>query len=71
MRVQLGNEPETITDDLEKTINTVCHTCNNTWMSKVEDKNRPRFLNMMKNAPLSPRRDEDHHGMGGAQGDHA
>jgi len=53
LRVQLGNEPETITDDLEKTINTVCHTCNNTWMSKVEDKNRPRFLNMMKNDPLT------------------
>jgi len=53
LRVQLGNEPETITDDLEKTINTVCRTCNNKWMSKVEDKNRPRFLLMMKNDPLS------------------
>jgi hypothetical protein len=53
LRIQLGTGPETITDDLEKTINTVCHTCNNTWMSKVEDKNRPRFLFMMKNEPLT------------------
>jgi len=51
LRVQRGNEPETITDNLEKTINTVCHTCNNTWMSRVEDKNRPRFIYMMKNDP--------------------
>lgn len=43
LRVQRGNEPETITDNLEKTINTVCQTCNNTWMSGVEDKNVPRL----------------------------
>ena len=53
LRVQRGNEPETITDNLEKTINTVCHTCNNTWMSGVEDKNVPRFKPMMKYDPLS------------------
>jgi hypothetical protein len=53
LRVQRGNEPETITDDLEKTISTVCHTCNNTWMSHVEDKNVSRFKPMMRNAPLS------------------
>jgi hypothetical protein len=53
LRVQRGNEPETITDNLEKTINTVCHTCNNTWMSKVEDKNVPRFKPMMRNDQLS------------------
>jgi hypothetical protein len=49
LRVQVGNQPETITDNLEKTINTVCHTCNNTWMSGVEDKNVPRFKRMLKN----------------------
>jgi hypothetical protein len=53
LRVQLGNQPETITDDLEKTINTVCNTCNNTWMSEVEDKNRRRFQYMLKNDPLT------------------
>jgi hypothetical protein len=53
LRIQLGNEPEMITDNLEKTINTVCDTCNNTWMSQVEDKNRPRFIYMLKNDPLS------------------
>src|ERR1700761_6440095 len=41
LRVQEGTGPETIQDDLEITINTVCHTCNNTWMSHVEGKNRP------------------------------
>ena len=49
LRVQEGTGPETIQDDLEITINTVCHTCNNTWMSHVEDKNRTRFLPMLQN----------------------
>lgn len=53
LRVQLGNQPETITDNLEKTINTVCHTCNNTWMSGVEDKNVPRLKRMLKNESFS------------------
>lgn len=53
LRVQLGDQPETITDNLEKTINTVCHTCNNTWMSGVEDKNVPRFKRMLKNESFS------------------
>lgn len=53
LRVQEGTGPETIQDDLEITINTVCHTCNNTWMSRVEDKNRPRFLLMLQNKPIT------------------
>ena len=53
LRVQEGTGPETIQDDLEITINTVCNTCNNTWMSRVEDKNRPRFLLMLQNEPIT------------------
>ncbi len=52
LRVQEGISPEIIDDDLEKTINTVCHTCNNAWMSRIEDKNRPRFMLMLQN--ISP-----------------
>jgi hypothetical protein len=53
LRVQEGTGPETIEYDLEKKINTVCHTCNNTWMSQIEQKNRPRFLKMLKNEPFT------------------
>ena len=53
LRVQLGNQPETITNDLEKTINTVCHTCNNTWMSQIEDKSVSRFKRMLRNESLT------------------
>jgi hypothetical protein len=53
LRVQEGTGPEIIDDDLEKTINTVCHTCNNTWMSRIEDKNRQRFLLMLRNTPFT------------------
>lgn len=53
LRVQEGSGRETIEDDLEKTINTVCHTCNNTWMSRVEDKNVPRLKTMLQNIPLT------------------
>jgi hypothetical protein len=53
LRVQEGPNPETIDDDLEKTINTVCHTCNNTWMSQIEDKNRSRFMLMLENTAFT------------------
>lgn len=53
LRVQEGTSPEIIDDDLEKTINTVCHTCNNTWMSRIEDKNRSRFMLMLQNTPFT------------------
>ncbi|HTF66369.1 MAG TPA: hypothetical protein VK638_27170 [Edaphobacter sp.] len=53
LRVQEGTGPETIEYDLEKKINTVCHTCNNTWMSRIEDKNRARFLKMLENEPFT------------------
>jgi hypothetical protein len=53
LRVQIGNEPEVIEFDLEKKMDTVCHNCNNTWMSQFEQKNRPRFLKMLQKEPFS------------------
>ena len=49
IRVQQGTGPETIDSDPEKTINTVCHTCNNTWMSQLEEKNIPSLRPMLQN----------------------
>ena len=54
LRVQEGTGPEMIQDDLEITINTVCHACNNTWIARrVEDKNRTRFLLMLQKNTIS------------------
>jgi hypothetical protein len=53
LRTQIGDGPEVIEYDLEKKIDTVCHKCNNTWMSQFEQKNRPRFLKMLQNEPFS------------------
>jgi hypothetical protein len=53
LKVQEGNDPETIEADPEKTINTVCHPCNNTWMSQLEEKNIPSLRPMMQNQPTT------------------
>ncbi len=53
VRVQLGSDPEFIADDPERTINTVCHTCNNTWMSELEQKNVPALSGMLEDKPTS------------------
>ena len=51
LRVQEGSGPEVIEDSLEKTINTVCHTCNNIWMSLLEGKNKPALETMLDGLP--------------------
>src|SRR5215471_2285967 len=43
--------PELIDDNPERTINTVCHPCNNTWMSKLEQKNIPVLGDTLVNKP--------------------
>lgn len=53
IRVQEGTGPETISDDPERTINTVCHQCNNNWMSRLEDKNKPSLCPMIQNEPIT------------------
>ena len=52
IRIQEGTGPELIDDDPERTINTVCHTCNNTWMSRLEEKNIPAVGDMLENKPI-------------------
>jgi hypothetical protein len=51
IRVQEGTDPEQIDVNPERTINTVCHPCNNTWMSQLEQKNIPTISNMLDNKP--------------------
>jgi len=40
-----------IDDNPERTIKTVCHPCNNTWMSKLEQKNIPVLGDTLVNKP--------------------
>ena len=51
IRVQEGTGPELIDDDPERTINTVCRCCNNTWISRLEEKNIPTLGDMLENKP--------------------
>jgi hypothetical protein len=51
IRVKEGNNPALIDNDPERTINTVCHTCNNTWMSRLEEKNISAVGDMLENKP--------------------
>jgi hypothetical protein len=53
VRAQKGTAPNIIDEDPEQTINTVCHTCNNTWMSRLEEKNIPAIGDMLDNKPTS------------------
>ena len=53
LRTQICDGPEVVEYDLEMKIDTVCHHCNNRWMSQIEQKNRPRFLKMLKNEPFA------------------
>lgn len=47
LKMQEGTGPQVIADDPEQTVNTVCHTCNNTWMSRLEQKNIPSLKPMV------------------------
>jgi hypothetical protein len=47
LKMQEGNGPQVIADDPEQTVDTVCHTCNNTWMSQLEQKNIPSLKPMV------------------------
>jgi hypothetical protein len=51
IRVKEGEEPEQNSNDPERTIDTVCHACNNTWMSQLEEKNIPMVGNMLEDKP--------------------
>jgi hypothetical protein len=51
LKMQEGEGPQVIADDPEQTVNTVCHTCNNTWMSLLEQKNIPSLKPMVDGKP--------------------
>src|SRR6266567_470549 len=52
LKMQEGTKPQEFVDDPEQTVNTVCHTCNNTWMSQLEQKNIPALSAMVDNTPF-------------------
>jgi hypothetical protein len=52
IRVQEGTDPELVDNNPERTIDTVCHTCNNNWMSRLEEKNIPALGEMLDNKPV-------------------
>lgn len=53
INIQEANGPIIIGQDPEQTINTVCHTCNNEWMSRIEQKNVSRLKPMLLNSPIT------------------
>jgi hypothetical protein len=53
IRAQVGTGPALIHNDPEQTINTVCHPCNNGWMSRLEEKNIPSVGDMLENKPTT------------------
>jgi hypothetical protein len=50
---QEGSGPVLIGQDPEITINTVCRTCNNGWMSQLEEKNVARLKPMLLNTAIT------------------
>jgi hypothetical protein len=51
--MQRGTGPVEITPDPEHTVSTVCSTCNNGWMSRLEEKNIPAIGAMFENTPTA------------------
>ena len=39
--------------DPEQKIDTVCHRCNNAWMSRIDDKRKARLESMLLNRPIT------------------
>jgi hypothetical protein len=53
LRMQLGAGPVEIAPDPEQTVNTVRSTCNNGWMSRLEEKNIPAIGAMFESTPAA------------------
>lgn len=51
--IQEGSGSVIYGEDPEQKINTVCHTCNNTWMSQLEEKNVSRLKPMLFSQPVT------------------
>lgn len=52
INMQEADGPVIVGQDPEQTINTVCRTCNNGWMSQIEQKCVSRLKPMLLNQPL-------------------
>ena len=52
LKMQEGTRLQLIVNNPEQTVDTVCHTCNNTWMSRLEEKNIPTLKAMVDNKPV-------------------
>ncbi len=53
INLQEADGPVIYGQDPEQKINTVCHRCNNEWMSRIEDKSKTRLESMLLNKPIS------------------
>ena len=53
VNTQEGSGPYVIGQNSEITINTVCHICNNGWMSQLEQKNVARLKPMLLNMAIA------------------
>src|SRR5246127_3833802 len=52
LKVTIGGSPEEIRNDPEQKIETVCHKCNNEWMSRVENKTKPIIACMFEDLTI-------------------
>jgi hypothetical protein len=53
INIQEADGPVIYGQDPEQKIDTVCHRCNNEWMSRIEDKSKTRLESMLLNKPIS------------------
>lgn len=51
--IQEADGPVIYGQDPEQRIDTVCHRCNNEWMSRIEDKSKTRLEAMLLNKPIT------------------
>jgi hypothetical protein len=51
--IQEADGPVIYGQDPEQKIDTVCHKCNNEWMSRIEDKSKTRLESMLLNKPIT------------------
>lgn len=52
LKVSIGGSPVEIRNDPAQKIDTVCHKCNNEWMSRVENKTKPIIACMLEDLTI-------------------
>jgi hypothetical protein len=53
IRIRIGKHVDVWKADPEITVKCVCRQCNNTWMSDLENENRPHVRSMIQNLPTT------------------